>query len=197
VESPRLGEPRYVHEGGATPATFTLYGGWLHIEFNDPTNPLSNGQTTLGNYVIGVANNFRYETPQIQDWFWVGGKYAVNQWSFTGAYYYQQHNTFVAGAGLDNAGVNAGIGNVQQPTGVSICNPATVTAAKQGGTVFAAPSSNCSGFFQSVAFMIDYAFNKNVDIYTGVNYNDIHGGYIAGQQLTSQVTGITGLRLKF
>ena len=63
--------------------------------------------------------------------------------------------------------------------------------------IFAAPSSNCSGFFQSVAFMIDYAFNKNVDIYTGVNYNDIHGGYIAGQQVTSQVTGITGLRLKF
>jgi len=120
---PGWGSPGMYTKAAPTPATFTLYGGWLHIEFRDPTNPLSNGQTTLGNYVIGVANNFRYETPQVQDWFWAGGKYAVNQWTFTGAYYYQQHNTFVAGLGLDNAAVNAGIGNVQQPTGVSICIP--------------------------------------------------------------------------
>jgi predicted porin len=51
--------------------------------------------------------------------------------------------------------------------------------------------------FQSAAFVINYAFNKNVDIYSGVNYNDIHGGYLAGQQVTSQITGTTGLRLKF
>ena len=45
--------------------------------------------------------------------------------------------------------------------------------------------------------MVDYAFNKDVDIYTGVNWNDVHGGYINSLQVTSQITGATGLRLKF
>jgi len=183
-----------------TPATFTLYGGWLRLEFRNPTNPVSNGQTDLNAYILGIVDNFRYDTPQIQNWFWVGGKYAVNQWSFTGAYYYQQRNSWDASTGISTAGTNAGVGNVQQPTGTtfaSACVTTPATTAKQGGVTFSAPGSNCAGYFQSAAFVVDYAFNKNVDWYTGVNWNDIHGGYLNGQQVSTQITGMTGLRLKF
>jgi predicted porin len=181
-----------------TPATFTLYGGWLHIDLNNPSNPVSNGQSTLGGYIIGLADNFRYLTTSTQDWYWVGGKYATGPWTLTGAYYNQQRNAFLAGNGIENAAVNVGAGNFGTPTGVIVCNPATVTAAKQGAVLFAAPSSNCAGVFQSASFVIDYAFNKNVDIYTGVNYNQGTGVFInSAQNFTSQVTGTTGLRVRF
>jgi len=57
---------------------------------------------------------------------------------------------------------------------------------------------NClTGNYQAVSFVVDYAFNKFVDVYSGVQYNWVDGGFRSGLQWDSQLTGVTGLRLKF
>jgi len=193
------------------PATFTLYAGWEHVEQRDPTHQIVNGSPMVGAPTVlqGYVNNYGFLTPQLVDQFWVGGKLAVNNWTLTGAYYYQQRNSWDAGQ-LQTA--NAGIGVTQPQIGTfaaAACNGATVIQVPFQGAnknvlstngvsaINLGNGANCAGSFQSASFVADYAFNKYVDIYSGVNWNTISGGYTVGTQWTQQVSGITGLRFKF
>jgi predicted porin len=182
-----------------TPATFTLYGGWQHYERADPSNPIVNGTSMIGNGIMGIVNNFEYVTPTLVDVYWVGGKYAVNAWTFTGAWYHQTQNSWLASA---PTAVNSGIGAIQAVGAPTACNGLNNSNTKAGSgstaglTVFAA-SSNCAGTFDVVSGVIDYAFNKYVDLYTGVNWNHTEGGFSSGNQFATQISGWSGLRLKF
>jgi predicted porin len=182
-----------------TPSTFTLYGGWEHYTRADPSNPIVNGTTMINGYIMGIVNNFEYVTPTQVDVYWVGGKYAVNNWTLTGAWYHQTQNSWLASA---PTAVNSGIGAIQAVGAPTACNGLNNSNTKAGSgastglTVFAA-SSNCAGTFDVVSGVIDYAFNKYVDVYAGVNYNWTTGGFSSGNVVASQTSGWTGLRLKF
>ncbi|MGP0090123.1 MAG: porin [Xanthobacteraceae bacterium] len=178
----------------APASTLTVYGGWEHVTQNDPSHQIVNGTSQAGGYIMGYVNNFGFLTPEQIDQFWVGAKYAVNQWTFTGAYYYQERNSWLAGT---LSTTNAGYAGLQTSSGPTVCNPTSSTKLNQGATVVATPSSNCGGNFQSASFVTDYAFNKYVDMYAGLVWDGIAGGYTNGTQVQSQVMGITGLRLKF
>jgi predicted porin len=181
------------------PSTFTLFGGWEHYERADPTNPIVNGTTMIGGYIMGIVNNFEYVTPTEVDVYWVGGKYAVNNWTFTGAWYHETQNNWLAAA---PTAANSGIGAFQAVGAPAACNGLNNSNTKAGsgasaGLVVFAASSNCAGTFDVVSFVVDYAFNKYVDLYSGVNYNWTTGGFSSGNQFSTQVTAATGLRLKF
>jgi len=179
----------------AAPATLTLYGGYEHIDQGDPSNSVVNGTPLYMNYVQGYVNNFFFATDKLVDIYWLGAKLGVNNWTFTGAYYNQHQNSWTA----NSPGANVGPGLVQPVGIVSVCNNNFGTKAagySQSGSVFAI-SQNCAGTYQATSFVVDYAFNKFVDIYAGVNYNWGNGGFLFSQQVSSQTTGVTGLRLKF
>jgi predicted porin len=182
-------------------STFTLYGGWEQYQRRDPTNPVVNGTADMQNYILGLVNNFEYETAGIFNVYWVGGKYAVNNWTFTGAWYHETQNSWLAAS---PTAVNSGIGSIQSVgAGAACVVPAAgqlTTKAGSGtsaGAIVYAISSNCAGTFDVVSFVVDYAFNKYLDLYTGVNYNWAGGGFLSGLQVSNQVTGVTGIRLKF
>jgi predicted porin len=179
------------------PATLTIYAGYEHIDQGDPSNLVVNGTPMMLNYIQGNVNNFGFVTDKLVDIFWVGGKYAVNNWTVTGAYYNQHQNNWEASS---VTGVNSGIGNVQavNPASFGTCTNDKAQAPKAGANspVFTI-SSNCAGTYQAASFVVDYAFNKFVDIYSGVQYNWTNGGFNSAAQWDSQITGVTGLRLKF
>ena len=53
------------------------------------------------------------------------------------------------------------------------------------------------------SFLIDYAFNKHFDVYTGVSYSEISGGLAHSSfsndpyAATDNTTVVSGMRLKF
>src|SRR5580700_6846502 len=54
-----------------------FYGGYEHLSFANPDNPLQPGATAIGGYNIGFVNNNNYISNRNQDVFWVGAKYAI------------------------------------------------------------------------------------------------------------------------
>jgi predicted porin len=60
-----------------------------------------------------------------------------------------------------------------------------------------ASASNCAATSDDVAFMMYYAVNKYVDVYSGVAWNTFSGGLANGEPITQAVTGLSGMRLKF
>jgi predicted porin len=192
------GSPGVYTKAPSAGATLTLYGGYEHIDQGDPTNLVVNGTPMMLNYIQGAVNNFGFVTDKLVDIYWLGAKVNVNQWTITGAYYNQHQNNWSASA---VGPVNSGIGAIQAvtPASFGVCVDDHATAAKFGsstGQVFSI-SANCAGTYQATSFVVDYAFNKFVDMYSGVQYNWTNGGFNAGNQWASQVTGVTGLRVKF
>ena len=84
-------------------------------------------------------------------------------WSFTGAYYHIDQNSYVA-------------------------NDVACTA---GG----ASRTQCAGAFDQGAFLVDYAFNKHLDVYAGVTYavaNDGLAAGFSGAPGTTNTCGVSG-----
>ena len=57
----------------------TFYGGFEVIQFQDPSDPYSQGFTTLGGYTVlpGAVKTTEYDINKILRVFWIGTKYAV------------------------------------------------------------------------------------------------------------------------
>ncbi len=158
----------------------TLFAGYSHDE-KSPTsgNPPANiYDTAQGGYPIEI--NAYLQTSIIYDTEWVGAKYQTGPWSFTGAYYHINQNSFA----LSALGTAGWIHNI------------TCTS----------PAENlwCSGEFNEASFVVDYAFNKHFDVYAGINYSEVTNGMAATFQgvpasggSENQTTFMTGLRMKF
>ncbi|WP_316398931.1 porin [Bradyrhizobium sp. 33ap4] len=57
--------------------------------------------------------------------------------------------------------------------------------------------SYCSGVWQTASLSAVYRYDKHVDVYAGVVWSDLAGGFSAGYANTSTTTFLTGLILKF
>ena len=133
----------------APPAKLTFFAGYTHTDQSNPHDPVSYGDTQ-GGYPITIppANN-AFTTDKIFQFYWAGAKYELpSGWSFTGAYYHIDQNSYVA-------------------------NDVACTA---GG----ASRTQCAGAFDQGAFLVDYAFNKHLDVYAGVTYAVANDGLAAG-----------------
>ena len=164
------------------PAKLTFFAGYTHTDQSNPHDPVYSGDTQGGYPITPPPNNNAFTTDKIFQFFWTGAKYELpSGWSFTGAYYHIDQNSYVA----------SGI------------------ACTEGG----ASRSQCAGTFDQGAFLIDYAFNKHLDVYGGVTYSIAENGLASGFQGNPRVTSgfgvsgtgtsvdifdvVTGVRLKF
>jgi predicted porin len=131
---------------------FKLFGGYEHINFANPNNPLAAGAFIEGGYTAGVVNNTNFTTDKVLQVFWIGGKYAATRdLDLTLAYYHEEQNSFI-------------VGNGSNPTGS--CNTAV--------------SSGCSGQLDAVSFVADWRFAKHFDSYAGIMWSQVSNGLANG-----------------
>jgi predicted porin len=141
-----------------------FYGGYEHVDFANPNNPLAAGAFLAGGYNVGAPNNTNFTTDRILQTFWVGAKYSIRpDLDLAVAYYHENQNSFI-------------IGNGTNPTGT--CN----TAASAG----------CSGSLDAVSFVADYRFARHFDAYAGVMWSQVRNGLASGFLLANGLPGATG-----
>jgi predicted porin len=140
-----------------------FFGGYEHIDFANPNNPLAPGAFLQGGFVAGTANNTNFTTDRILQTAWFGVRYSITPaLDITGAYYHEWQNSFI-------------IGNGTNPTGT--CN----TSASAG----------CSGTLDAVSLVLDWRFAKHVDMYAGVMWSQVNNG-LANGFLGANIAGPTG-----
>ena len=80
----------------------TLFAGYEHIKFANPSTPLPQGSVTIGGYVLAFTNNTAFNNNKILQVYWAGVKYAASkQLDLMGAFYGYHQDAFATGA---NAG---------------------------------------------------------------------------------------------
>jgi len=87
-----------------------IFGGYEHIRFSNSSDPLPNGSTDTGGYILSSMSNTSYNKNKLLDVYWTGVKYAVTeQLDVTGAYYGYSQNSFATGVNTSCASTrNAG-----------------------------------------------------------------------------------------
>jgi predicted porin len=159
-----------------------LYGGYEHIQFANPGNPLQPGAFAAGGYNVAFVNNNNYLTDRNQHIFWVGAKYAVTPTlDVIGAYYGIRQEFFTVGAAPGSAG-NPTFSNVP---GGPVSNANQATACATLGTA----SPGCSGTLDMFSLAVDWRFARHVDFYAGVAYTQKTGGLANGFVLATNNTG--------
>ncbi len=147
-----------------------LYGGYEHIQFANPNNPLAVGQSILGGYTLGSVNNTAFGTDRILQVFWTGARYTVRpDLDLSIAYYHEEQNSYQGGT------------------------PATLNA----GHCTNASLSQCSGQLDAVSFLVDYRFAKNFDAYAGIMWGQVSNGLASGFLQRSAIDPTVGLRFQF
>jgi predicted porin len=82
----------------------TLFAGYTHVSQTDPSSPAPAATTTNGGYVISTINN-AFQTNKNFDFYWTGAKYVLSSgWSFTGAYYHVDQNSYTSDSGACTKG---------------------------------------------------------------------------------------------
>ena len=139
-----------------------LFGGYEHIDFANPNNPLLPGAFIPGGYILGTANNCAegavvggvcQNNDRILQTAWFGVRYAITPaLDITGAYYHEWQNNFATGT-------NATFG-----TTAAAC------------AALSTNSGQCSGTLDAVSLVVDWRFAKHVDVFAGIMYSQVNGG---------------------
>ena len=143
-------------------------------------NPAS-GKTTADVYTFndgytGVIQANAYVKPDDQQVAWLGAKYALlSNLDAAVGYYYEWQNDYTA--------VNANKTKYTADQGYvgTACGPSTITGTSNSGYskthVADANHSSCAGHQEAISGMLDWRPVKRVDIYGGVMYSDVTGGF--------------------
>jgi len=135
-----------------------FFGGYEHINFSNPDNPLNPGAFLQGGLIAATVNNLAFPSDKILQTAWFGVRYAITPaLDITGAYYHEWQNTF-----------------------------ATSTATLASCAALGSNSSQCSGTLDAVSFVLDWRFAKHVDLYAGVMWSQVNGG-LASNFIVNQV----------
>jgi len=147
-----------------------LYGGYEHMQFANPKNALLAGNSIVGGYTLGTANNTAFATDKVLQVFWGGVRYAVRpDVDLSVAYYHEEQNSFQGGT------------------------PATLNAAHCSNASLA----QCSGQLDAVSFVADYKFAKRFDAYAGIMWSQVSNGLSNGFLQRSSIDPTVGLRFQF
>jgi predicted porin len=163
-----------------------LYGGYEHLSFANPDNPIQPGAFSAGGYNLAFVNNNNYVSNRNQDIFWVGAKYAITPtFDIIGSYYGIRQHFFTQGAG-NGAGVffNA-------PNAASL-NLGSLAAQQAACAANGASESNCAGAVDMVSLVFDWRFARHVDLFAGVAYSQKTGGLAQGFVLSTQNGTLAG-----
>src|SRR5580692_2833605 len=128
-----------------------LFGGYEHIDYSNPNNPLNAGAFTTGGFILGTdgaINNTNFTSDKILQTAWFGVKYSITPaLDITGAYYHEWDNTF-----------------------------ATSATTLAGFAALGSSSSMCAGTLVAGSVVCDWRFAKHVDLYAGVMWSQVTGG---------------------
>jgi predicted porin len=151
---------------------FKFYAGYEHIQYSNPTNPLSPaplngvGSTTIGGYQLAYVNNSAFPSDKVLQVYWAGVRWTVMPGlDLVGAYYGYHQNSYGAGA---NAGCDT----------------------NKAGT--------CSGHLEAFSIDAVYAFSKRFDGYAGAMYSAVYDGVANGYLYQrNNINPTIGVRFKF
>jgi predicted porin len=149
---------------------FKFFGGYEHINYADPNNPIVAPYVDSNGYAISVATNnaFQYHDKILQLW-WTGVKYAFDSHlDLSVGYYHEWQNSY----------------------GKIACNFAN-------NTKLVANASTCSGAEDAIGFVGEYHFSKKLEAYAGLMYTTVSGGMANGFLYTNTVDPTIGLRYTF
>jgi predicted porin len=92
------------------PVPVTVYGGFQHITYMNPSIPLVPGFDDIGGYVLGAVNNTAYAKADKElNVYWVGTRYAVTpELTAAVAYYGEKQFAYATGANAGCSGVVSG-----------------------------------------------------------------------------------------
>jgi predicted porin len=72
-----------------------LSAGYEHIELANPARPIANGADTIGGYELSTVNNTAYTHHKIQQFYWLGARYALTpRLDLSGAVYRNVQNSY-------------------------------------------------------------------------------------------------------
>ena len=147
-----------------------LFGGYEHIQFANPSSPLTPGAALEGGYTIGVVNNTAFATDKVLQVFWGGVRYTVrSDIDLLAAYYHEDQNSFEGGT------------------------PATLNATHCSDASLA----QCSGQLDAISLLADYRFAKRFDAYAGIMWSQVSNGLANGFLQRSSIDPTVGLRFHF
>jgi predicted porin len=125
-----------------------FFGGYEHIDYSNPNNPLSPGAFLQGGFIAGAVNNLAFPSDKILQTAWFGVRYSITPaLDITGAYYHEWDNTY-----------------------------ATAPGTLAGCAVLGSSSSTCAGTLDAVSVAVDWRFARHVDLYAGVMWSQVTGG---------------------
>ncbi len=158
----------------------TLYSGYEYARLSTPSDlsaagssygiPVGNIYTLNGGYP-GVIQKDAFVNPDIQQVVWLGAKYALlSNLDAAVGYYYEWQNNYTA------------VGKATATEGyTSACAASTTVGAAAVGAsttpVANANHSSCAGHQEAISAMLDWRPVKRVDIYGGVMYSAVTGGF--------------------
>jgi predicted porin len=161
---------------------FTIFAGYTNLQQDNPNTPITFGQAA-GNFPLTISATLPDNNAFTTT--------RVLQFFWTGVKYEFAWGLSLAGAYY----------HVNQNSFV-----ADNSACVAGG----ASKSNCSGTFDEVSFLADYALNKHLDVYAGITWAQVTNGLASGFPGTpgakfgfagigtsvETITAMTGFRIK-
>jgi predicted porin len=75
--------------------SFRFYGGYEHIRYDNPSDPLGIGASAQGGYLLSGVEDNNLDSPKIVQVWWTGVKYAYDaSTDITLSYYHEEQNDF-------------------------------------------------------------------------------------------------------
>jgi predicted porin len=159
-----------------------FFGGYEHVQYQNPNNPMAPGAFMYAGYNLAFANNNFYAQDKNLNVFWIGAKYSITPTLDIAASYYGQR-----------------AGYFQVGTGLSATQFANVPGAGNGSAGQAAAcaansaaSPGCAGGQDMVSLAMDWRFARHVDMYAGVAWNQKFGGFASGTMLSTANGTLSG-----
>jgi len=160
----------YTLAANYTTGPFKFSGGYEHITYKNPSNPLVAGFNGLGGYEISVVNNAGFNVHKVLQVSWVGAKYKISDaLDLTGAWYHLSQNSYKSSA--------------TNPFVSSHCSDASF--------------GQCSGSEDAFSLVADYKFTKRFDVYAGAMFSKVQDGFASGFLHTSTIDPTIGGRFNF
>ncbi|HEX2791331.1 MAG TPA: porin [Steroidobacteraceae bacterium] len=147
-----------------------IYGGYEHIQYANPTDPLTPGYVDEGGYIIAFVNaqagaDATFVNDKVLQIYWAGVKYVfAPRFEVTAAYYGIRQNSYAIGANTGCSTDKAG---------------------------------NCSGKENVYSLAGVLHMSKRFDGYAGLMYSQVSDGLANGYLNTYIVVPTIGVRFKF
>ena len=174
----------------------TLYGGYEYARLSSPSDlfgatATANGQTLqLNGGFPAVVQANAYVNPKHLQVAWVGERYKLlSNLDLNAAFYYITQNNYT------NAATKYNIGGGSTKTGVG-CGP-NLNSAIPDSTPQGANAGACGGHEYVLSGALDWRALKRVDLYTGVMYSKVTGGFASGFIQNNNTAFTTGVRVAF